>query len=100
MTLRILSVAQAELDDAVIWYDGFSLELGSAFLLEARRVFRLIEQHPHAWHPMEMGLRRCRMSRFPYGVIYGPNDGPLIIAVAHLHRAPFYWRDRLSGDGP
>jgi hypothetical protein len=35
------------------------------------------------------------MNRFPYGIIYVASDKEvLIIAVAHLHQAPEYWRAR------
>ena len=43
------------------------------------------------------GVRRCRMNRFPYGLIYAVDNGDiLVLAVAHLHREPGYWRDRLK----
>jgi len=98
VTLRLLLIAQAELDDAVAWYNTQVPGLGDAFLTDARRVFHLIEQRPDAWHPLAPGVRRCRFTRYPYGVIYTPGkEGQLIVAIAHLHRAPTYWRDRLSG---
>jgi hypothetical protein len=35
------------------------------------------------------------MQRFPYGIIYEPSEVEIvIIAVAHLHREPEYWRSR------
>jgi mRNA-degrading endonuclease RelE of RelBE toxin-antitoxin system len=38
-----------------------------------------------------------RLSRFPYGLIYTIDNGDiLVLAVAHLHRRPDYWRDRLE----
>jgi hypothetical protein len=97
VTIRILTVAQVELDDAFRWYGAISRELGDGFLSEATRAFRMIERYPNAWHPMGGNIRRCRLSRFPYGVIYAPeNNDQLIIAIAHLHRAPTFWRDRLG----
>jgi toxin ParE2 len=97
MTIRLLRVAQAELDEAVNWYNAQAAGLGNAFLLESLRVFRLIEQYPEAWQQLGTTIRRCRLARFPYGVIYAPEDSfILVLAVAHLHRAPTYWRDRLS----
>ena len=40
---------------------------------------------------------RCRLSRFPYGLIYTIDHGDvLVLAVAHLHRHPDYWHDRLQ----
>ena len=49
-------------------------------------------------HPLAEGIRRYRLSRFPYGLIYTiNNDDILVLAVAHLHRLrPDYWRDRLN----
>ena len=36
------------------------------------------------------------MTRFPYGVMYGiDEDTIIVIAVAHLHRDPRYWIDRI-----
>jgi len=56
-----------------------------------------ISLYPEAWHPLDEGLRRCRMNRFPYGLIYAIENGDiLVLAVAHLHREPGYWRDRLK----
>lgn len=71
--------------------------LEDAFLLEASKAFRLIEQLPMAWHPLSENTRRCRLARFPYSIIYTvESDGPLVIAIAYLHRSPRYWRDRLA----
>ena len=95
MSVRLLAAAQAELDEAINWYEGQAPGLGAAFLLEAVKAFRRIEQYPDAWHPMTAEIRRCRLARFPYGVIYAQRqDGILILAVAHLHREPMHWRNR------
>jgi hypothetical protein len=52
---------------------------------------------PEAWHPLGEGVRRCGLSRFPYGLIYTIDEGDiLVLAVAHLHRRQDYWRDRLQ----
>jgi hypothetical protein len=52
---------------------------------------------PEAWHPLTPNVRRCRLSRFPYGVLYVHEpDGIVVVAVMHMHRNPDYWRDRLS----
>jgi toxin ParE2 len=69
VTVRFLEIAEIELDQAVHWYG--------------------------AQAPGE-GIRRCRLGRFPYGLIYTLDNGDiLVLAVAHLHRRPDYWRDRL-----
>jgi toxin ParE2 len=91
VTIRLLAVARAELDEAITWYEAQTRGLGDAFLAEALKALRLIERHP-----LTDNIRRCRLARFPYGVIYVP-EGPdiLVLAIAHLHRAPMYWRDRV-----
>jgi len=41
--------------------------------------------------------RKVRFMRFPYAVIYWIDADTLhIIAIMHLHRAPRYWRNRIS----
>ena len=97
MNVRLLEPAEQELDEAVAYYNAQVDGLGDAFLVEALRVLGLVKQYPLAWHPLGGGIRRCRLSRFPYGVIYAPEpDEILVIAVAHMHRLPGHWRDRLT----
>jgi len=98
MSVRLLEPAQLELDEAIAWYGALAPGLGDAFLIEALRIFRLIEQYPQAWSPSGENTRRCRFSRFPYGAIYSPEgDDIVIVAIAHLHRKPGYWRSRVPG---
>ena len=97
MSVRLLDTAQAELDDAIAWYAEQSPGLGDAFLIEALRAIQLIEQYPKAWHPLKPQVRRCRLRRFPYGVVY-TEDGSdlLVLAIAHQQREPGYWWSRLG----
>lgn len=97
MKLHLLEPAEQELDEAVVYYNAQVDSLGDAFLLEVLRVFNLIKQYPDAWHLLGPGIRRCRMMRFPYGVIYATDPEEIVIlAIAHMHRRPGYWRDRLT----
>ena len=70
MTVRFLEVAQQELDESVIHYDDESPGLGNAFLLETLAAIERIRKFPDAWHPLGKEIRRCRLRRFPYGLIY------------------------------
>jgi len=98
VNVRVLEVAQRELDEAVSYYNGQVAGLGDAFLLETVAAIERIRQFPDAWHPLGENLRRCRLRRFPYGLIYHADEtGVLLIAVAHTHRRPGYWRERLKG---
>lgn len=96
MTVRLLDVAQQELGETILYYNGESPGLGDAFLLETVAAIDRIRRFPEAWHPLGDKIRRCRLRRFPYGLIYSKDEeGILILAVAHTHREPGYWRDRL-----
>ena len=97
MPIRLLEPAQQELDDAIAWYANQSPGLDEAFLLEVLKTFKLISQFPQAWHPLGQQVRRCRLNRFPYSVIYNHGDeGLLVVAIAHQHRKPDYWGGRLK----
>jgi len=97
VNVRLLEVAQQELDEAVSHYDSQSPGLGNAFLLESVAAIDRIRRFPEAWHPMGNEIRRCRLRRFPYGLIYSNDEtGILILAVAHSRREPSYWRDRIK----
>lgn len=94
MTLRLLAQARADLADAMAWYKSKSEILAQAFLSDVEKTASLIESHPLAWTEMSAGIRRCRLSRFPYALIYAiEKDQCLVLAVAHLHRKPGYWHN-------
>ena len=96
MKVRLLDGAQHELDEAVEYYNAEVAELGHAFLLETLATLERICQFPNGWHSLSANTRRCRLRRFPYGVIYAVDEGAiLVIAIAHAHRRPNYWRKRI-----
>jgi plasmid stabilization system protein ParE len=99
MNIRFLDPAQREVDDAVAWYDEQDPDenLGLDFLDSLDRSLQLIRTFPEAATEIEPGIRRRLLARFPYGVIYGiDEDTIVVIAVAHLHREPRYWADRIE----
>ncbi len=99
MTIRFVDIAETELDQAVQWYNAQAPGLGDAFLVEVMAAADRITRYPDAWQSIGEGLRRCRLTRFPYALIYSIEESaPLVLAVAHLHRAPHYWRDRSGSD--
>jgi len=94
--VSFLSLAQQELDDAVVWYNEQAAGLGHEFLDELDRAVRRAVAFPMSCPEMEPGVRRCLLARFPYGLIYGvDNETIVVVAVAHLHREPRYWVDRI-----
>lgn len=96
MKVRFLAIAQQELDDAVAWYNEQADGLGKEFLDELDRAVRRAVAFPMSSPEITSGLRRCLLARFPYGLIYGlEDDTVVVIAVAHLHRRPRYWVERI-----
>lgn len=82
---------------AVRYYNAQRPQLGEEFRDEARETIKRIIRFPGAWHALSKKIRRCQMTRFPYGLIYTATETEvLIVAVAHLHRAPEYWRTRFD----
>jgi len=95
LKIRFLAPARRELTEAVRYYNVQRIRLGEEFRDEVWETIQRIKNFPEAWHPLSASIRRCQMNRFPYGVIYQAlKDEIVIIAVAHLHRAPEYWRTR------
>lgn len=84
--------------EAVSYYNAQRLQLGDEFRDEVWDTIQRIKHFPNAWQPLSGSMHRCQMNRFPYGLIYeAVREEIVIIAVAHLHRAPEYWRARISG---
>lgn len=87
--------AQRELFDVVAHYDDVDLALGNRFIQEVEQTLDRIEQFPQAWAPLSANSRRCRLTSFPYGVVYQIlPQGIMILAIMHLQRKPDYLSDR------
>ena len=97
MDVRFLEVAQQELDETVEYYNMESSGLGDQFLLEVLSSLERVRKFPEAWQSFTEDSRRCQTHRFPYGITYQTLESErLVVAVAHLHRRPGYWLDRIS----
>ena len=95
MTYRFLASAAGDSAAAIEYYDAVSPGLGSGFVAELERTLQRILLNPEAWARVSDGHRRCRLRRFPYGVICSiTDDTVLVAAVYHLHRRPGSWRER------
>lgn len=97
MNVRFLTLAQQEVDEAVVWFDERAEGKGIEFLDELDRVVRRVRAYPFASVEIEPEIRRCLFARFPYSLIYGIEDETIVVvAVAHARRLPYYWVDRLE----
>ncbi len=85
-------LAEAELDDAIAYYETEQVGLGTAFLDEVRRLTAAIVEYPDAGAIILGTVRRRLCSRFPYALLYEVHaDQIRILAVMHLKRRPHYW---------
>lgn len=98
MTIRFLTEAETELDGAVAYYEAQLAGLGSEFAAEVRAGLTRIEEYPEAWQLLGHRVRRYRLNRFPYGLLYAVQDHDIVVvAIMHLHRKPDYWETRTIG---
>lgn len=98
MKLEFHPEARDEFVAAAAYYDTAVPGLGDRFLLAVRRKTTLLLQHPTAGTPRTAGARRILVTGFPYDVVYQVRDDVVeVLAVAHQHRRPGYWRERLPG---
>jgi hypothetical protein len=97
LPVRFLPEAIVELDGAVDFYNDQLAGLGLEFAAEVGHGVTRIQQHPKAWQSLGRRVRRYRLNRFPYGLVYAPLKTEIVIlSVMHMHRAPNYWKSRLS----
>ncbi len=87
--------AAQELREAVRYYERQVAGLGNAFIAEVERTTALILDNPSIGAVTWQHYRQMLVRRFPFTVVYGTREGMLyVIAVAHQHRRPHYWKAR------
>ena len=91
--LAFRPIARHELEAAALWYEGQQRGLGADFLSEVDRVLDLVLAHPERFPEVHRGLRRVRVKRFPYSVIYRITGAVVVVhAVFHARRDPTVWK--------
>ena len=96
MKVRLLSLAESEYRAAYDYYNEVVLGLGDQFRDEIVDAVQRMIDFPDAWQQMSKRTRRCRLERFPYGIVYQHrSDELLVVAIMHLKQAPDYWVNRL-----
>lgn len=94
--IEIHPAALAELKSAVQWYLDRSEPAAQEFVAEVDHAIALVTESPRRWPPGEHDTRRFVLQRFPFAITYRErNSGVQILAFAHGHRRPGYWKERL-----
>jgi plasmid stabilization system protein ParE len=87
--------AQLEARAAREWYRERSEAAAEGFVAELDNAVREIGESPERWPKYTPSTRRFLFRRYPYYVVYRQLLTIIqILAVAHGHRRPGYWRRR------
>jgi plasmid stabilization system protein ParE len=94
-TVELLPEAEQEFREAFLWYFARSSIAANAFRTQVLEAIDGLADGADMWPANDDGFHFHVLHRFPYTVWYDLNV-PLVpvIAVAHQHRHPNYWKSR------
>ena len=97
MKVRLLLPARRELKAAVNYYNLQRTNLGTEFRAQAWAAIQRVKEFPLAWHPRSAEtFGGANSSTFHTASSTTSRTEIVVIAVACLHQAPEYWRDRVE----
>ncbi len=96
LPVEFVPAAEEEYLAALSWYRERSPTAALKFEAEFNLAVETIREAPERWGLYMLGCRRFLLHQFPFAIIY-QNSPHLIqvLAVAHCHRKPGYWRQRV-----
>jgi len=66
------------------------------FVAELDRAIGLVIESPGRWPGGEHATRKFVLQRFPFAIVYREKEAVVqVLAIAHGHRRPGYWKERL-----
>lgn len=87
--------AEDELLRSIRYYEQERPGLGDDFLAEVQSLILRLLDFPDSGTPVFRDVRRARIHRFPYDLVYRiRQDLLIIVAVMHQRREPGYWKNR------
>lgn len=96
MRIAFHAAADREAEEVADYYDRQLLGLGAEFYHELGTILDLLSLNPWMGVSYFGPYRRILMQRFPFSVYYEVADDRIrVVAVAHQHRMPGYWRGRV-----
>ena len=104
--LLVRPEAEADVEEAFIWYKQKSDELAESFLQILEDSFLSIQENPFGYPRVYKNMRRFVMPKFPYNIIYLLEEGLLetgefgetviVFAVIHAKQNPQRWQRRVD----
>lgn len=97
MIIQILDEARREFSDAVDYYESKESGLGVRFRNEVGQIVDWISLNPEVPRVRSHGYRRVNLPVFPHFVAYVIRSEVIwIAAIAHAHRRPEHWINRIQ----
>ncbi len=95
--VEFLPPADKELFNAYLFYSDQLEGLELRFVQDFENTMNLIKQFPEAWLKVGENTRRGSLKKFPYFILYiYENDCIYITCIAHKHRDPEYYLNRIK----
>jgi len=92
MSIILIPPADAELSEAIAYYNDQHSGLGDQFYRAFLLTTDEIVKAPTAWRKIGQHTRRINFRRFPYLVLYVVDDNDILITcIAHQHRNSTYY---------
>jgi plasmid stabilization system protein ParE len=92
VTFKLHPEARTEYREAIIFYGKAAEKFNNAVESAIAEIIR----RPERFRELEPGVRICRVSRFPYSILYVLKEQNVtVLAIKHDRRNPDYWRGRL-----
>ena len=90
--------AEADIASAIAWYQRIEPSWGLRFKADTRATLRRIAQFPYQFPLIEGTVRRARLKRFRYAILFSlEKEGAFVKAVVHERRDDGSWRNRGNG---
>lgn len=94
-SLTIQPEAADEANEAFNWYEDRQPGLGHEFYRELTRCLEFVFENPRLARMAHRGLRKRKLDRFPYLIVYRVNDSEIsVVSVFHGSRKPAIWKKR------
>ncbi|MCE9544238.1 MAG: type II toxin-antitoxin system RelE/ParE family toxin [Planctomycetia bacterium] len=94
--LVIHALAEADLQESQDWYERKQPGLGAEFRAAVETALQSIRRNPEHFLKLGKGVRRARMSPFPYGIFFRTGAERIeVVAILHDRRSPRRWQSRI-----
>jgi len=95
LSIYIRKEAEADIEEAYVYYESCRENLGSDFILCVEESLSRIPKNPAQFKINYKNIHRALVRRFPYGIFYiSTNTTVPVIGVLHARKNPNHWKKR------